>query len=55
MMAMEAAAYLNNPVKAIERLRELVTDFRPPENNDDPGILGTEWIEDEPAYSGPGR
>lgn len=55
MMAMEAAAYLNNPEKAIERLRELVTDFRPPEKIEDPGILGTEWTEDEPAYSGPGR
>ena len=55
MMAMEAAAYLNNSEKAIERLRELVTDFRPPEKVEDPGVLGTEWIEDEPAYSGPGR
>jgi len=55
MMAMEAAAYLNNSEKAIERLRELVTDFRPPEKIEDAGVLGTEWIEDEPAYSGPGR
>ena len=55
MMAMEAAAYLNNSEKAIERLRELVTDFRPSDKIEDVGVFGTEWIEDEPACSGPSR
>lgn len=55
MMAMEAAAYLNNSEKAIERLRELISDFRPPEKIEDAAVLGTEWTEDEPAYSGLGR
>lgn len=55
MMAMEAAAYLNDSVKAIERLRELVPEFRPPERAEVADVLVTEWIEDEPAYSGPAR
>lgn len=53
MMAMEAAAYLNNAAKAIERLRELVPDFRQPDKVDDVSVLGTEWVEEEPAYSVP--
>ncbi len=53
MMAMEAAAYLNNSAKAIERLRELVPDFRPPDKVEDVGLSGTEWIEDEATFSAP--
>jgi len=53
MMAIEAAAYLNNSAKAIERLRELVPEFRPPDKVEDVGLLGTEWIEDEAAISAP--
>ncbi len=53
MMAMEAAAYLNNATKAIERLRELVPDFRQPDKVDEVSVLGTEWVEEEPAYSVP--
>ncbi len=49
MMAMEAAAYMNNAAKAIERLRELVPDFRQPDKVDDVNVLGTEWVEEEPA------
>ena len=39
MMAMEAAAYLNNSAKAIERLHELIPDFRPSEIVEDAGII----------------
>ncbi len=52
MMAIEAAAYLNNSAKAIERLRELVPDFRPSETAEDRGALSTDWVEEEPIYSG---
>lgn len=51
MMAMEAAAYLNNATKAIERLHELVPDFRPPDMLEDVSELGTDWVEEEPACS----
>ena len=52
MMAMEAAAYLNNTAKAIERLHELVPDFRTPDTGEGMDVAKADWVEEEPVYSG---
>ena len=51
LTALEAAVYMNNAVKAIERLRELVPDFQSPNMAKDVPTPATEWIEDQPVYS----
>jgi FlaA1/EpsC-like NDP-sugar epimerase len=51
VIALEAAAYLNNAATAIERLRELVPEFKSPDMAAETATPITDWPEDQPAYS----
>lgn len=50
--ALEAAAYLNNAAKAVERLRELVSDFQSPDMAEEAmGGPVTDWVDDQQVCS----
>ncbi|GKS58342.1 hypothetical protein YTPLAS18_18690 [Nitrospira sp.] len=51
MMALEAAAYLNNGATGIDRLHDLVPDFHRPDTEEDATTPDADWVEEEPAYS----